>query len=123
MTDFEDRFQARLSQDDEAFLRDLEAGQGFFTQLLGTFRGPLGWVSIMAMIFALVCVGLAIWFGWEAFHAPTDREVILWCTGAVLAFIGNGLLRIWLLNRMSHLVVLREIKKVELQLAKIGGAG
>lgn len=108
-----------LSEDDAAFLADLESGQGFFAQLWATLRGPQGWVGICVLIAAFVLVALAIWFGWEAFHAPTERLTILWASGAIAAILGNGLLRLFLTSRMHTLAILRELKRIELRLAKL----
>lgn len=119
MTRLDDDLRARLSQSDEEFLADLESGQGFFAQLGATFKGPMGWISIMVMLLALIMVCLAIWFGWEAFQAESAKVATLWVGGAVAAIIGNGLLRIFLMSRMSHLTVMRELKRIELRLIKL----
>ncbi len=119
MSDFETHISRKLDQDDEAFLQELEAGQGFFSQLGSTFKGPLGLISMLVLATAFVFVLLAIWFAWEAFHAEAVRDVVLWCTGVILCLLANGLLRIWLFNRMNHLVALKALKKMELRLIKL----
>ncbi len=118
MTRIEDKLRPMLSQADEEFLADLESGQGFFTQLGAVFRGPMGWVGLCVLIAAFGMVGLAIWFGWEAFHAPTDRLTILWSAAAIAAILGNGLLRLFLASRMHQLTLLRALKRIELRLAQ-----
>lgn len=110
--------EANLSDAQRAFLADLEAGQGFFKQLSAVLKGPMGWVGICVLVAAFAMVGLAIWFGWEAFHAPNDRLTILWAAGAISAILGNGLLRLFLFSRMNHLMVMRELKRIELYLVK-----
>ena len=119
MTKLDDDLRARLSTADEEFLADLESGRGFFTQLWATFKGPQGWIGVSVLFVAFICLGLAIWFGWEAFHAQTDRETTLWAAGAILGILGNALLRMFHMNRMQTLTVLRELKRVELRLIKL----
>lgn len=119
MTKYDDDMRARLSAADEEFLADLESGHGWFAQLGATLKGPLGWIGISVLLVAFIALGLAVWFGWEAFHAPTDRLTILWASGAILAIMGNALLRLFLVSRMSQLTILRELKRIELRLVKL----
>jgi len=119
MTRLDDDLRARLSTADEEFLADLESGRGFFTQLGATFKGPQGWIGVSVLFVAFVCLGVAIWCGWEAVHAQTDRSTTLWVAGAILGFMGNALLRMYLMSRMQTLAVLRELKRIELRLIKL----
>ena len=119
MSKLDDDLRARLSTADEEFLADLENGEGWFAQLGATFKGPLGWIGISVLAVAFICLGLAVWFGWEAFHAPTDKLTILWASGAVLAIMGNAFLRLFLVSRMSQLTLMRELKRIELRLIKL----
>ena len=114
MSDIENRLAESLAKTDEDFLRDLDLEQGFFSQLWSTFKGPLGFISVLVLVTAMVFVSLAIWFSYEAFQAESAKVTTLWVGGAVAAILGNGLLRMWLFNRMNQLVVLRAIKRVEL---------
>jgi len=75
MSKLDDDLRARLSAADEEFLADLEQGQGFFSQLFATFKGPQGWIGIMIMLVAFTLVGLSFWFVWEAFHAELDERL------------------------------------------------
>ena len=119
MSKLDDDLRARLSAADEEFLADLENGEGWFKQLGATLTGPLGWIGISVLLVAFICLGLAIWFGWEAFHAPTDRLTILWASGAILGVVANAMLRLFLTSRMSQLTLMRELKRIELRLIKL----
>ena len=119
MTKIDDDLRARLSAADEEFLADLENGDGFFTQLFATFKGPQGWVGIMVMLTALIIAGISFWFIWEAFRAESTKMVTLWACGAVGGLIGQGLLRIFLMSRMHMLAMMRELKRIELRLIKL----
>ncbi len=59
------------------------------------------------------------WTAWEAFHAETERATTLWSTGFVASLVPFGLLRLWLWNRANHLAVLRELKRLELRVARL----
>ena len=119
MTKPDDDLRARLNAGDEEFLMDLENGEGFFTQLLATFRGPQAWVGIMIMLVAFTLLGLSGWFIWEAFQAESAKLTILWMGGAILGITGQGILRLFLASRMHMLATMRAIKKIELRLIKL----
>ena len=119
MTKLDDDLRARLSAADEEFLTDLENGQGFFAQLWATFKGPQGWLGIAVMLVAFTLVGLSFWFVWEAFHAESSKIATLWMGGAIIGITGQGILRLFLTSRMHMLVVMRELKRIELRLVKL----
>ncbi len=119
MTNLNNRLQSALSTDDEAFLRDLEDGRGMFTQMKAAFVGPMAPMSYIAMVFVIAFSALMIWSGLKAFHATTDRETVLWSAGFISSLIPHGLLRLWFLNRTNHLMLLRELKKIELRVARL----
>jgi len=119
MTRFDDELREALSADDEAFLKELEEKQSIFSMLGNTMRGPQGYWSKFAIVFAGIFALIAIYCGYQAFQAETDRLVTLWATGVIVALVPNGLLRLWLMNRVNHLAVLSELKKIELRLIKM----
>jgi len=120
MADFDDKLRASLSVDDEAFLQDLEGDRSVFSQLAATFYGPMGLMSKIVFLFIVVFTGLMIMTAWQAFHAETARTTILWSAGFIASLIPHGLLRLWLFDRANHLAVLRELKKIELRIVRLG---
>ncbi|MGB3626780.1 MAG: DUF6768 family protein, partial [Henriciella sp.] len=108
-----------LSKHDEAFLRDLEDDRGLFTQLGATFSGPLKYWTATVFVFTFVIFAISVWCGVNAFGAETVKETVLWAGFAIAGVNGIGLLKMWLFMRMNHLATLREIKRVELQVARL----
>ncbi|MEQ9316753.1 MAG: DUF6768 family protein [Henriciella sp.] len=119
MTSFESRLQHSLSQDDESFLRDLEGDRGLFTQMGATLTGPLKYWTAVVFVFTFVLFALSIWCGWNAFAADSVKETVLWAAFGIAGLNGIGLLKMWVFMRMNHLATLRELKRVELQVARL----
>ena len=119
MTSFETRVRDSLDKEDEAFLQDLEGDRGLFTQIGGTFSGPLKYWTAIAFVSTFVMLGLAVWCAWSAFQADTVKAIVIWAGFAVAAFNGVGLLKMWVFMRMNHLETLREIKRMELRLTRL----
>lgn len=118
MSDFNTKLGEALSEEDEAFLRRLEDEPGLFRQLGNTFHGPLKFWTAYAVIMSLVIFGLSIYCFVQLWNAESTREQILWATGVGCSLLSVGLTKIWFWMRMNHLALLREIKRIELRMAK-----
>ncbi len=120
MTGFDERLKGALDADDEAFLRRLDEERGLFAQIGDTMAGPLGgWAKLVAFASVLFAVVLAVAV-WQMFVAGTERALILWTAAALAAFIAQGMLKQWFFERMNVLALLREMKRLELRIARIG---
>ena len=79
----------------------------------GMFRITLAVVVLLQVVFA----GLAIYCAYQMLNIDDIGTKIHWASGAIATFIVFGLLRIWLFMELNRLSVLREMKRVELQIA------
>lgn len=120
MTSFDDRLAQGLSADDEAFLKDLENGDGIFTQLGATFSGPLKAVTAFGFILTFVMFGAAIWALYQVSQAETVKDMFLWFGLFIFGSLGVAMLKMWFWLRMNHLVVLKELKRIEFRLVQQG---
>lgn len=118
MTSFEDRLLTSLSAEDEAFLKDLEGDRGLFDQMGATYTGPLKVWAVLVTIFTFIFFGLAVWSIYTILKTESMNEIAIWLGVFVFSVLSVGLLKMWLLMRMNHLAVLRELKRIELRLVK-----
>ena len=122
MTDIDERIRGALDADDEAFLARLDDERGLFRQLGDSLGGPLGgWAKL---VFAMTFVMAAAMFycGWQAFTATDTRETVLWAAATVVLVTSIGFLKDWLFSRMNMFMVLREVKRLQLQVALLAEA-
>ena len=123
MSEFDDRLRHDLSADDEAFLRDLEDGQGLFSQMGPLFRGPMaGWVWV-ANIFTLLATAAGLYSAYKFIVAADIQSMLLWAGAAWAAWPMQIALKQWMWDRVNHLGVLRELKKIELRLVQLERSG
>ncbi len=120
MTNIDERISASLSADDQAFLKDLESGQGMFEQLGATFSGPRRFWVGFAFVLTFAMFALAVFGLYQMFQAETVKLTILWSMAALFGMIGLAMLKMWFWMRMNHLVVLKQLKLIELRLTQIG---
>ncbi|TVQ33107.1 MAG: hypothetical protein EA376_03365 [Phycisphaeraceae bacterium] len=119
MTDRVDEFiRQSLRIEDEELLKDLpEAGitGRLFTALR---RMPL-WARWFVLAGGIVLHIVMIWFIIRFFNATETQEMIAWATGFLLITIFIVAMKIWVWMQMEKYVILRELKRLELQIARL----
>lgn len=118
MTDFETRLKDGLSADDEAFLNGLEHEDGLFQQMGGTFSGPLKYWTVFAFILSFVFAGLAGFGLYQVWLAETTKAMFMWFALFSFAALAVSMLKIWFWLRMNHMATMRELKRIELRIAR-----
>ncbi len=119
MTNIDERISAGLSADDQAFLNDLESGQGMFEQLGATFVGPMRFWIGFAFVLSFAMFALALFGLYQMFQAETVKLTILWSMAALFGMFGLSMLKMWFFMRMNHLAVLKQLKLIELRLTQV----
>jgi hypothetical protein len=121
MTDIDDRIRAGLDADDRAFLASLDDQRGFFRQLGDSLGGPLGgWAKLvfgLSFVLGIVLI-VAVW---QLLTADTTRDQIVWAAAALALVMSTGFLKDWLFSRMNMFTVLREVKRLQVQVAMLSG--
>lgn len=123
MTDTPDtpdtRIREALSEDDRAFLDSLDAERGLFTQIGDSLGGTMGgWAKMVFTIAAVL--GLAtIYLAYRTLVAPTYDTAMGWGLGLVGTLVLQGFVKDWLFQRMNMLSVLRELKRLQLEVAML----
>lgn len=120
MTHIDDRIAGALDADDRAFLASLDEERGMFRQLGDSLGGPLGgWARLVfAVTFVLT---LALFYAvWQLVTVTDTRLLVLWATATFVLVMAIGFLKDWLFSRMNMLTILRELKRVQLEIAMRG---
>ncbi|MEP3050572.1 MAG: DUF6768 family protein [Erythrobacter sp.] len=122
MTTTDNRIAEALSDDDRAFLDELERERGMFEQIGDTLSGPLGgWAKFIFVIAFTLGIAMA-YAAWQLFHATEIRETILWSVGLLAMLTAQGFIKEWFYNRMNMFVILREVKLLQVQVAILNEA-
>ncbi|GJL92158.1 DUF6768 family protein [Hyphococcus sp.] len=120
MDDLDRKIEAALTAEDRALLEQF-GEQGLFAQAFGVFTGKQGWIALMATIVTFVIFAAAVYCGWKFYNADAALEATRWGAGAIMLMIMTGFLKIWFWLRMESNRVLREVKRLELQMARMQG--
>ena len=119
MADFDNRLRAALTEDDDAFLDSLEKDRGLFAQIGESFRGPMRFMTIAANVAVLIATAVGLWAIWQMLSADSTRGLILWAAAGWAAWTLQIGLKQWIWSRIQTLSVLRELKRLELRLARM----
>ena len=119
----DERIRAEL-QRQGAPVEDLSAEEsGLFPMLFRVFTGGLARWASFAMALTLVCFGLTVWTGYAFFSAASVDERVFWGVLALAAFHALSMFKLWFFMEMNRHSVTREVKRVEIALARLGEQG
>ncbi len=95
---------------DDATLREMIAD---------SFRRRGRWIVIMAWIELSTFFALSVFCAWKFFHVTETRDLILWSVSFLLVALGTVMLKLWYWMLLNRNTVLREVKRLELQIAQL----
>ncbi|MEA1943149.1 MAG: DUF6768 family protein [Pseudomonadota bacterium] len=107
-----------LDADDRELLAEVGDEPGYFSQARGLFRGRLAWVMWLAYVMNIIGGMVAVWAAWQMFQTTDPVMTVRWAvlilvSFGIVLFMKNGLGLQMMTNR-----TLREIKRLELQIAR-----
>lgn len=121
MTLHDNAVRGALSPDDlqlyDALGRRPNPVQAAFATLRGEHR--LFAIGAWAMGFAMFAI--AGYAATRFAEAETTRAMIGWAAGATVALVALGLIKIWVFMEIQREALLRELKRLEFQVAALAG--
>ena len=117
MDDLDRKIEAALSAEDRAILAKF-GEQGVFAQWLGVYDGAVRGMAVVATVITFALFLAAVYCGWRFLGAGEGIEAARWAAGAILLMVMVGFVKLWFWLRMESNRVLREIKRLELQIAR-----
>ncbi len=93
--------------------------KSLFGMLFRVFTGGLARWAAFAMALTLVFFGLTVWCGYEFFTAASVDDRVFWGVLGLVAIHGLSMFKLWFFMEMNRHSVTREIKRVEIALARL----
>ena len=118
-SDIDDKIRQALAEDDQLLDFDELGEQNIFEMLVGIFRGRLWWLNLLIWIFQLIFIGVAVRAAWSFFEASEVRDQILFATVFLWSVGVIGMFKMWFWMAMNRNTILRELKRLELQVARL----
>ena len=119
MKEMDKKLAEALRVDDEALFGVEAEEQSLFGNMADTFRGKRRWLVVMVWFWAFVAAVLMFVGAFMFFKAEAESAKMAWGLGTLFGMMMNGMLKMWYWMEMNRASILREIKRVELQIARL----
>lgn len=105
-----------LTREEAKFYDELDE-KNLLGKLGEVYRGKMGWLAIIMNIMHLVIFGLFVYCLVQFFGTENTNELLKWASAGFLCMIFMGMLKLYVWMQMDKNDILREIKRLELQVA------
>lgn len=117
MTNLDRAIRDALSKEDAEFLARFDETSPI-SDVLGTFSGRWAALNVFAAIITFALFGAFVFCVWRMFTEVEVRDVVIWSVGTVVTMLGVAMLKMYFWMEINKNAVLREVKRLELQIAR-----
>ncbi len=117
MIEEEELLRQALQKEEEN--HDLDYDPGLIEEVVHTFRGRRRWIVGYVWIATFVVSLFTFYCGYRFIIAETVQTQIGWATGFLYFALIVAMLKLWYWDEMRRYTYLREIKRLEIQVAKL----
>lgn len=119
MSNLDRAIREALSKEDAEFLARFEDQSTPVGEMLDTLKGRWALMNAFAAVMTFVLFGAFLYFVWQMLSAGDVREVVLWSVAVIFALLSVAMLKMYFFMEMNKNVLLREMKRLELQVARL----
>ncbi len=120
MEDIDKIIKETLTEEEAKFYDQLDE-QNVLQMVGGLFQGKNKWIMYMMNIMTLVFFGLFIYCLVEFFKVEDTRSLLKWGFGGMIFLFGVSMLKVYAWMQMDKNALIREIKRLELQVSSLSG--
>jgi len=106
-----------LSKDEAEFYRSMDGDEGLFEMLRGLYTGKLAWITGIMTFVHLVITIIAFYTGYLLFTTENVGDMLQYGSIMFIALLFGAMIKIWTWMQMNRNSILREIKRLEFQVA------
>jgi hypothetical protein len=120
MEDIDKLIKETLTQEEAKFYDDLEE-QNLVQMVSGIFSGKNSWLVIVMSMVQVVFFGCFIYCAIQFFNVEATNDLIKWGVFGTLSLMASSMLKIFAWMQMDKKAIIREIKRLELQVSSLSG--
>ncbi len=118
MEDIDQLIKDTLTQEEAKFYNELDE-QNVFQMMEGLFKGKNSWILILMNIVMIIVFGLFIYCAIQFFNTDVTNELIKWAVLGTFCMMIVGMLKLMGWMQMDKNALLREMKRLELQVSSL----
>lgn len=119
MNELDRKIQEALRQEDAELFKEVGAEPSILAMVMETFRGKHKWLTFLGVFRGLVFMVLFVLAAIQFFKAQETRELLLWAAACIVCLSAVSMMNVWYWLEMNKNAVTREIKRLELQIARL----
>ncbi len=119
MNELDDTIRSALKSQAQHGTIDSDRELPLRTQIAETFRGRFRWLAWLAVFYRIVILILAVIAAIQFFRVDTVRELIAYATLFLISIVATAFIKLWYWMLLIKNSVIREIKRLELQIAEL----
>ncbi|WP_347921698.1 DUF6768 family protein [Pontimicrobium sp. SW4] len=118
MEDIDKLIKETLTQEEAKFYDELEE-QNIFQMVLGTFKGKNKWIMLMMNIVTVFVFIVFVYCMIQFFNTDVTNELIKWALIGTFCMLIVSMLKMFVWMQMDKNAIIREIKRLELQISSL----
>ena len=119
MNELDKKIKEALRQEDAELFEDLGGEPSVFEMIIDTFRGKHWWLTVLTFFWTLVFFVLAILSAVRFFKTDDSRDMMMWALAFIFCMMAVSMMKMWFWMEMNKNAITREIKRLELQIARL----
>lgn len=119
MSQIDQAIRRAMSPEDQRLLDELGREESLFVQAVNAFQGRNRLIGVLGWLGGFLLFGVFLWLAVRFVQADDPRDMLRWGAAAGLAVVGFSMIKLWFFMEMQKNVVLREVKRLELQVASL----
>ncbi|GAA4272346.1 DUF6768 family protein [Aquimarina gracilis] len=120
MIDIDQLIKETLTQEEAKFYDELDE-QSLLGMVGGLFKTRNRWIIIMMFIVNIAVFGVFIYCLIQFLNTDNTNELIKWGLGGLFCVLITSMLKLYSWMQMDKNALLREIKRLELQISSLAG--
>ncbi len=118
--EIDEMIRQALSEEEAKFYDDL--GEQSVPEMVGgLFKGKNRWFTILTFVIQPIMFGLAVYCAIKFFNTEDLRTMMIWGLGIIVSLLSSTMLKVFLWMQMDKNAIIREVKRLELQVAMLNG--
>ena len=121
MKDLDKKIQEALCEEDAELFEEFSEEPSMYEMVIETFRGRYRWMAMVAVFYCIVFIALFIFAGIKFFNAEAMRDMMMWGALCIVCWFAVFMMKVWYWMELNKNALTREIKRLELQIARLAG--
>lgn len=118
MNNLDDRIKEALESEDRVLMEQL-GEQGLLGQFSGLFQGRMAWITVVTLLAGIVLTVIGFYAAWKFATVEDTNTMLRWAGIAWFGLTAQMMIKQWSWMRMETNRTLREVKRLELQMARL----